>query len=255
MSGEPPKEKPATGEPKSVIRETDDDARRLARRLLHEARHVALAVLDPATGFPFVSRVLLGMDEDGAPVLCISALAAHSRALRADPRASILAGEPGKGDPLAYPRLTLQCVGEVVEDDGLRMHLRDRFLARHPKAKLYVDFPDFSFWKLTPQGASLNGGFGRAFILTGEDFAIPRWDTAKFKGSAEAFIQRLTHIVPDVANALAIGKCGAKAGKWRICGVDAGGIDLISGDNLLRYPFNAANPELDQIISDISKTE
>ncbi len=35
----------------SVLRDTDDDARRLARRLLHGGPHVALAVVDAETGF------------------------------------------------------------------------------------------------------------------------------------------------------------------------------------------------------------
>ncbi|GAH59469.1 unnamed protein product, partial [marine sediment metagenome] len=28
---------------------------------------------------------------------------------------------------------------------------RERFLARHPKAKLYADFPDFGFFALAPE--------------------------------------------------------------------------------------------------------
>ena len=58
----------------SVIRETDDEARALARRLLRSARYVALAVLEPETGYPSVSRVLLATDTDGSPVILVSAL-------------------------------------------------------------------------------------------------------------------------------------------------------------------------------------
>ncbi len=39
------------------IRETDDEARRLARRLIGEANYASLAVLDEDTGFPVVSRI------------------------------------------------------------------------------------------------------------------------------------------------------------------------------------------------------
>ena len=52
-----------------VIRDTDDDARRQARILLRGSRFAAIGVIDPETGFPFVSRVLLGMDTDGAAVI------------------------------------------------------------------------------------------------------------------------------------------------------------------------------------------
>lgn len=157
----------------SVIRETDEDARNQARALMHTAAHAALAVIDPETGFPSVSRVLIASDADGVPVILVSGLAAHTRALLKDPRASALFGEPGKGDPLAHPRLTVRCSAERVErPSDAHDRIRTRFLKRHLKAKLYIDFPDFCFFRLIPLDASLNGGFGRAYILSSEDLVI-----------------------------------------------------------------------------------
>lgn len=157
----------------SVIRETDEDARKLARDLMHTAPHAALAVIDPETGFPYVSRVLTAMDSDGAPVILVSGLSAHTKALMKDPRASMLFGEPGKGDPLAHPRLSVRCSAERVDQQGDAHHrIRGFFLERHPKSKLYVDFPDFCFFRLVPLDASLNGGFGRAYILAAQDLMI-----------------------------------------------------------------------------------
>ena len=75
-----------------VLRDTDDEARRLARVLLRSLRSAALAVLEPETGSPFASRVLTGMDIDGVPVILVSALSVHTQALRKDPRSSLLAG-------------------------------------------------------------------------------------------------------------------------------------------------------------------
>ncbi|MBB4952834.1 putative heme iron utilization protein [Agrobacterium vitis] len=154
----------------SPIRPTTDEARLLARTLLHNAGHIALAVLDPATGAPSVSRVLMAAMPDGALIILVSQLSAHTQALLADPRASLLAGEPGKGDPLAHPRVTVQCLAQHVSRDSDEHHMmRKSFLARHPKAKLYIDFPDFLFFRLTPLAASLNGGFGQAFRLEAKD--------------------------------------------------------------------------------------
>lgn len=152
------------------IRETDDEARALARGLFNGARFVALAVIEPDTGFPMVSRVLMATDTDGAGVILVSSLSAHTRALDADPRVSVLAGEPGKGDPLAHPRLTVQCLAEPVERESeTHRLLRERFLKTHPKSSLYIDFNDFRFIRLVPQTANLNGGFGRAYILSRQD--------------------------------------------------------------------------------------
>ena len=40
--------------------------------------------------------MLVGTDTDGAAVILVSALSAHTKALEADPRVSLLAGEPGR---------------------------------------------------------------------------------------------------------------------------------------------------------------
>ncbi|WP_102226014.1 HugZ family pyridoxamine 5'-phosphate oxidase [Acidimangrovimonas sediminis] len=159
----------------SPIRPTDDAARALARDLLQGATFAALAVTDPASGAPFVSRIALGLDPEGLPVTLISTLAAHTAALKADPRCALLIGEPGpRGDPLTHPRLSLQATARFIPRDGPdHAALRAHYLASHPKAKLYADFADFGFVVFDPSGAALNGGFGRAFHLTPADL-LPR---------------------------------------------------------------------------------
>lgn len=150
----------------------DDDALMLAARLLRTSGHGALAVLEAGTGHPLASRAGFACDAQGAPILLISGLAAHTPALRADPRCSLLAGEPGAGDPLAHPRITLigraSCLVRGTPEGELA---RACYLAVHRKAALYADFPDFDFWRIEPQRASLNGGFGRAWTLTQADLA------------------------------------------------------------------------------------
>lgn len=157
---------------KSPIRTTDDDARALARRLRDEARIAALAVLDPATGAPQVTRIGIGQTPLGLTGL-ISSLSAHHSALKADPRCSLLLGEPpNKGDPLAFPRLSLGAKAVFIPSSHPdRPAIRAAWLDQHPKAALYVDFADFSFVQFQPMGAALNGGFGKAYTLTAEDLA------------------------------------------------------------------------------------
>lgn len=158
------------GKPPSVIRPTDEAALELARRLIREARYAAISVLQPGTGHPFVSRVITDIDTDGVPVILASMLTTHMKALVADPRCALLLGEPGKGDPLAWPRITVGCAAERVEADSESdSRIRVRFLRRHPKARLYAGFPDFSFVRLVPKWASLNGGFGRAYEISGDE--------------------------------------------------------------------------------------
>ncbi|RYH06862.1 HugZ family protein [Tropicimonas sp. IMCC6043] len=164
-----------TGNRPNPIRETDDAVRAEARALLEEARFGALGVLDPESGAPMVTRVAVGTTPGGAPLTLISALSQHTAALGRSAACSLLVGEPKPtGDPLTHPRLTLQCDARFVAR-GTPEHdrLRGRWLASHPKSKLYVDFADFSFVVLEPRGGFLNGGFGKAYLLTAEDLLPP----------------------------------------------------------------------------------
>jgi putative heme iron utilization protein len=151
------------------IRPTDDEARALARSLLAKARHGALGVLDPDTGSPLVTRVAVGWDGHD-PLILISALSSHTTALLADPRSSLLVGEPGeRGDPLTHPRLTL--LTRARKEDkaaGRAAWLRD-----HPKSTLYYDFADFILVRLQVVDVRLNGGFGKAYRLTRADLEEP----------------------------------------------------------------------------------
>ncbi|HBZ45102.1 MAG TPA: pyridoxamine 5-phosphate oxidase [Maritimibacter sp.] len=151
------------------IRPTDDDARALARQLMSEATFAALSYLAPE-GTPSVARVAVSLDENGAPILLVSDLSAHTQALASNPACALLLGEPGnKGDPLTHPRLTLEGIAEPVEKTAA---MRDRWLASHPKSKLYIDFADFRFLRVTPRRGFLNGGFGKAFRLTPGDLGL-----------------------------------------------------------------------------------
>lgn len=149
----------------------DADSRRLARDLLVQARHAALAVTDPADGAPSISRIAFGLSAGNGPVTLISALAPHHAALRAHPACAFMLGDPGpKGDPLTHPRLMVRAKARfVASDDPARPALRDRWLHDHPKSKLYIDFADFDFVMLDPVSALLNGGFARAFRLSPGD--------------------------------------------------------------------------------------
>ncbi|TGD66453.1 pyridoxamine 5-phosphate oxidase [Tabrizicola sp. WMC-M-20] len=148
----------------------DDAGRTLSRDLL-ATPHAALSYLEAETAAPGISRIAFGLDPDGVPMTLISALAPHTAGLRANPACALLLGEPGaKGDPLTHPRLMLQARAEFVAPDAPdRPALRDHWLVRHPKSKLYIDFADFAFVRLHPVSALLNGGFGRAFRLVPAD--------------------------------------------------------------------------------------
>ncbi|MFO7805003.1 MAG: pyridoxamine 5'-phosphate oxidase family protein [Paracoccaceae bacterium] len=145
------------------INPTDDEARALGRSLLRDARYGALATVGQPT--PLVTRVAT-VALDGAPLILVSTLSAHTQALAVDPNCSVLLGEPqGKGDPLTHPRMTVCAVAQEAD----KATLKDHWLAAIPKATLYYDFTDFRLFRLAPTEIHLNGGFGKAYRLAPED--------------------------------------------------------------------------------------
>ena len=211
------------------------DARAAARHLLRTVRSGALATLT-LEGDPYASLVTVATLPDGSPVLPLSTLAVHTRHLMADPRCSLLLDSAGKGDPLTHPRLTV-AARAVVATTEERSAWRSRFLRRHPKAEIYVDFGDFSFWRLDLKGARIIGGFGRIHMLDGPDLAT---DTAGAEALLGAEDRSVDHMNADHRDALklyATALCGAPDGDWRIVGLDPEGIDMGWRDTTLRLDF------------------
>lgn len=166
----------------------------LVRRLLREAERAALSTrlvvpvgaagagATDASGWPYGSLVLVASDLDGTPLLLVSDLAEHAKNLAADPRASLLIdGTAGMRNPLAGPRATL--VGRALGTTEPRA--LERFLRRHPAARLYAGFRDFHLWRLELERAHLVAGFGRIAWIAAADILLAdrqwRWLAAREK--------------------------------------------------------------------------
>jgi putative heme iron utilization protein len=228
-------------EPKNLRLELNDEARLMAEVLLRTARYGALAVLEPGTGYPLTTRVGCAPDMDGTPFMPLSGLSAHTKALEADPRCSLLLGEPGKGDPLAHPRLSVLARPVRVEkEDPAHARLRQRYIARHPRSEIYLDLPDFFFYRLESARAFMNGGFGKAYDLTAADMFLPASTLLEELAASEEGV--VTHMNEDHADAVALyATVFAKAehGHWRIISIDSRGIDIASDQRVNRVNFPA----------------
>lgn len=208
-----------------------------ARDVLRSIRTGALGTLDRNTGHPVTTLANVATDTDGSPLILISKLASHTANLAADPRASVLLARLGKGDPQAHPRLTVLGRFVAVEDEAERTRLKARFLARHPKAQIYADFPDFSLWRMDVAAAHLNGGFARAADLPASDLLI---DAAGAEGLVAAEAGAIAHMNEDHADAVSVYATvlgGQEPGPWKMSGADPEGFDLIAGDRTARILF------------------
>jgi len=209
-----------------------------AKTLLRTIRAGALATIDRNTGHPFASLVNVATDSDGSPLILVSRLATHTANLENDGRGSVLMAVTGKGDPLAYPRLTvIGSFRRIEHDQPDEPRLRQRFLARHPKAELYAGFGDFSFWRMVVVSAHLNGGFARAADLKAADLMT---DISGAEDLLQAEASAVAHMNDDHAEAVrlyATKLLGAEDELWRLTGLDPDGLDLASGDAALRLQF------------------
>ncbi|PSJ53675.1 HugZ family protein [Pseudaminobacter soli (ex Li et al. 2025)] len=233
---------------KDGVLETTQDAITLGKTLLRTARYGAIAVLDPQTGAPLASRVGTATDIDGTPLILISMLAAHTPALLADPRCSLLLGDPGKGDPLAHPRISIACrAAKLARDTPEHARAQRRYLNRNPKAQLYVGLGDFSFFRLEIQGASLNGGFGRAYNLTRDELVT---ESPALEALAESEQSALDHMNADHRDAIAVYAhhfAKAESNDWTLTGFDPEGMDLASGDTIKRIFFPRKLTDADEL--------
>jgi heme iron utilization protein len=132
-----------------------------ARTLLYLGRIGTLSTLSrKQPGFPFGSVMPYGLDEKGRPIFLISTMAMHTQNLQADPRSSLLVTQPdASGDPLGASRVTL--LGNVLPIPEPEVaEARKIYLARYANSKNWVDFEDFSFYRMDVMDVYYVGGFG-----------------------------------------------------------------------------------------------
>ena len=136
--------------------------------LLTERRWAALATV--ADGVPQSGWVAYA-PEPGLTgyLLHLSTMAAHTRALLAEPRISLAISEEddGRADPQTLARVTLNGTVAAVEREGEEGYEAAKacYLARLPEAEPRFGFGDFALYRLSVEEARLVGGFGQAYRL------------------------------------------------------------------------------------------
>lgn len=143
-----------------------------ARTVVERGRFGALGTLSVSHhGAPFGSKVLYGLTPVGEPVFVLSSLAAHTKNLAADRRASLLVTDICyTADPLSSARVVLMGELERVRGPEPLAAMREIILARHPEAAAYIDFGDFGYYRMEIERARFVGGFGRMSWLDAEAY-------------------------------------------------------------------------------------
>jgi putative heme iron utilization protein len=214
----------------------DFDPSKLARSLLRLSRHGALATLMEGHGDPYCSLVNVAPHADGSPILLISRLAVHTKNILSDNRVSLMLDERAAGDPLEGARIMLAGRAEEAADDDAA-GFRRRYLNAHPSAEAFVDFKDFSFFRIAPSGLHLVAGFGRIIDLKPAQFLTDISDAAALLEAEQGAVEHMNEDHRAAMNLYATKLLGAEAADWICIGCDPDGMDMQAGVKTLRLDF------------------
>src|SRR5437763_2385403 len=187
----PASDQPAVPEPAFAER---------ARTLMYLGRIGSLSTLSrKQPGFPFGSVMPFGLDNQGRPIFLISTMAMHTQNLQADSRASLLVTQGDTdGEPLGASRVTL--VGNVLPvPDAEASEVRKLYLERHANSKYWVDFADFSFYRMDVLDAYYVGGFGVMGWVSATDFQSSQPDPL-----VDSMAEIIQHMNADHKDALVL---------------------------------------------------
>ena len=169
-----------------------------ARTLVYLGRIGSLSTLSrKQAGFPFGSVMPYGLDPSGRPVFLISTMAMHMQNLQADSRASLLVTQPDpNGDPLGASRVTV--MGNVLTIPKPEVaEARKLYLERYANSKYWVDFEDFSFYRMDVLDVYYVGGFGVMGWVQASDYTQAQPDPL-----ADAATGIIEHMNADHRDAL-----------------------------------------------------
>ena len=201
-----------------------------ARQLLRRARLGALGTVSRQGGAPYVSAANLATDPQGRPLIFVSRLAWHTQNLLEDARASVMASElPAEGDALTGARVTVLGRFAKVEDEELRA----RYAARHPAARMYLDFSDFGFWRLEPETIHAVAGFGRIETLEPTEVFLDAARTVEISALAAGAAE---HVNADHADAVA--RYAGEPGQWKVTAIDCDGYFIEHAERVKRITFD-----------------
>lgn len=212
------------------------DPFRDVRDLIRRRDRAALATSLPGDGaWPYASLVLVAVDHDLSPILLMSDLAEHSKAIAADPRVALLFdGTGGFAQPLTGPRVT--AMGRAAKTDDER--LKRRFLRHHPDAAMYAGFRDFHFYEVTLERTHLVGGFGKIrWIAPDELLAVP--PLPELAEGEEGIVAHMNGDHGDAVQLYAEKLLDLPGTGWTMTGIDAEGIDLRLTGEVGRLSFDS----------------
>lgn len=202
----------------------------------HEARLIARRALKgalasnrrgagkKASNQPYVSKVGVALDVDGAPLFLFSTLAAHTQDVLVDNRASLLLEAPTEAiNPLEGARCTL--MGRMKKLSGAKADAaRATYLAHHPGAARYAGFGDFALWRMDIDKIQFVGGFGVAKWAKASDFLTP---SPELVAAQDRLLDHLNADKLEDVHTLIQHMLGQAPRGWQALRIDADGLCVV----------------------------
>lgn len=196
--------------------------------------------------YPYTTFSLVAFDYDLSPILLLSNLSEHTTNIKKNNRISLMLCEEERiyqffpkfkkqftdyEDPMSRPRITLMGDLKISKNS---VH-KERFLNRHPAARLYSDFADMNFYILDIKAAHLIGGFAQVKWFAKNDLKCP--GSVNFSKMEAEIIEHMNSSHSESLDLYSqkILKLNSKG--WKLTGVDPDGFDLRKGVKLSRYFF------------------
>jgi putative heme iron utilization protein len=196
-----------------------------ARTLVYVGRIGSMSTVSrKQPGFPFGSVMPYGLDEGGRPIFLISSMAMHTQNLQGDPRASLLVVQAdASGDPLGASRVTLLGNVSTIPQPEIA-DARQLYLERYANSKYWVDFEDFSFYRMDVLDVYYVGGFGVMGWVPAPDYNQAQTDP--LADSAGGIIEHMNADHKDALILLAQTVAGIDAQEAAMTSVDRLGFQV-----------------------------
>ncbi len=176
------------------------------------------------SGYPFASRVPCCTDSRGYPLLAVSALAEHTRNIRANPRVALSIWDDQPGDVQAAARATVLGEMEQATADAEAGAL---FRAHFPAAAAYLEQLDFTLYRLRLHSAHYIAGFASVHWLDADALTgVPVWTATEHELA-----------LSSVSAAWLRQFAAAGAAMPALAGIDPQGLTLRTAQTLQRFAF------------------
>jgi putative heme iron utilization protein len=219
---------------------------RAARLMLRAQRYGALSTAsEKFNGHPFGSITPFLADHDGSILVCVSALAEHTKNMVKDPRVSLVTHDQRDGNVQAQGRVTL--IGHAKPEPEPQ-RIGSRYMRYFPDARAYLGMSDFAFYRIRPIALRYIAGFGQIHWVSAEDYTVAGAEA--FAQQEEGMLAELNSRRPESLQRLMRQNFGIELGEMQAIGLDCDGLDVAHGGRTWRidYPDALPVPSLDALL-------